>query len=98
MFSIDALFISITKLDSLQLLPLKSHTLPNRKELRTIRDKAAGCEATLKAVERQLSDLEASVPRARMEAEAEQAKALDIQQRLDELRAATEVSWMGGGA
>ena len=66
-------------------------TLSNGKELRTIRDKVTGCEAALKATERQLSDLEASVPRARMEAEAEQAKAVDIQQRLDELRAATEV-------
>ena len=51
----------------------------------------AACEAALKAAERQLSDLETSVPRARMEAEAEAAKAQDIQQRLDELRAATEV-------
>lgn len=55
------------------------------------RDKIAGCEAALKAAERQLGDLETSVPRARMEAGAEQAKADDIQQRLDELKAATEV-------
>ena len=60
-------------------------------ELRTVRDRAAACAGARKAAERHLGDLEASVPRARMEAEAEQAKAHDIQQRLDELRAATEV-------
>ena len=68
------------------LVPPSSH-----QALRSARDKVAACEAALKAAERQLSDLETSVPRARMEAEAEAAKAQDIQQRLDELRAATEV-------
>jgi hypothetical protein len=36
-------------------------------------------------------ELETSVPKARMEAEAEAAKAADIKARLEELRAATQV-------
>ena len=54
----------------------------------------AACEQSIKAAERQLSELELSVPKARMEAEAEAAKAQDIQQRLDELKAATKVGGM----
>lgn len=59
--------------------------------LKAARDEAAACEQALKAAERQLGELEAAVPRARLEAEAEATKAKDIQQRLDELRVATQV-------
>ncbi|GAX79886.1 hypothetical protein CEUSTIGMA_g7326.t1 [Chlamydomonas eustigma] len=59
--------------------------------LKSTRDKTIACEQALKAAERQLGELESSVPRARMEVEAEEAKAHDIQTRLEGLKAATEV-------
>lgn len=62
--------------------------------LKAARDQVAACEQAIKAAERQLSELELAVPKARMEAEAEAAKAEDIQQRLDELKAATKVGGM----
>eukprot|EP00798_Chlamydomonas_sp_ICE-L_P016662 gene16662-22916_t len=45
----------------------------------------------LRALEKQLLGLETALPKARMEAEAEATKAQDIQQRLDELKKATQV-------
>ncbi|GFH20092.1 structural maintenance of chromosomes protein [Haematococcus lacustris] len=59
------------------------------------RDTVTACEQALLAADKQLQELESAAPKARMEAQAEADKAADIQQRLEELRRATEVG--GGG-
>jgi chromosome segregation ATPase len=65
--------------------------MPCMQALKLARDQVTACEQALKAAERQLGELETSIPKARMEAEAETAKAQDIQKSLAELRANTEV-------
>jgi hypothetical protein len=46
----------------------------------------------LSAAEKALTGLETGIPKARMEAAAQRAKADDLGARLDSLRAATQVS------
>ncbi|KAJ9516738.1 hypothetical protein QJQ45_027143, partial [Haematococcus lacustris] len=56
------------------------------------RDTVTACEQALLAADKQLQELESAAPKACMEAQAEADKAADIQQRLEELRRATEVN------
>lgn len=56
------------------------------------RRKADEASSALKQAEKQLTQQEAELPRAQMELAADKEKAKDLQQRLQELQAATQVS------
>ena len=56
------------------------------KELSSARDATAACESSLRAKEKEASEIEASIPKLKMEAEAEGHKAQDLQERLAELK------------
>lgn len=62
------------------------------KELSSARDATAACEGSLRAKEKEVSEIEALIPKLKMEAEAEGQKAEDLQHRLSELKSKADES------
>ncbi|EFN54921.1 hypothetical protein CHLNCDRAFT_134635 [Chlorella variabilis] len=75
-----------------ELAAAEQELLASQEALRDARGRLSDAGADAKNAERMLSDLETAIPKTRMEAEAAQATATDLQQRLGELEAATRVS------
>lgn len=70
---------------------MRSVRWPNQ-ALNEARQRAERAAATAAAAEKALAGLETGIPKARMEAAAQRAKADDLAARLGSLRAATQAS------
>ena len=75
------------------LLPAEQSPYPVLQDLKELRAKAEAASAAVVAATKAVAQLEVAIPKARMEATAQRAKAADLQTRLAELQAATQVGF-----